>query len=121
MPPKKNEGLNKTLPKTSSPEPPPAKKSKAKPGTNKSDGTTVGSKGKAPAVDAKTPGEAEPKRMSVQQLIGGPSWTGKLPQTLLYEHCVKAGWNKPEYTTVPQAYPFTIKLIEHSLLILYGV
>ena len=95
------QGSNKTLPKSSSPEPPAVKKSKAKPGTNKSDGTTVGSKGKAPVIASGSSETAGPKRMTAQQLIGGPSWTGKLPQTLLYEHCVKSGWNKPEYTNVP--------------------
>ncbi|PWW79656.1 P-loop containing nucleoside triphosphate hydrolase protein [Tuber magnatum] len=81
-----------------------AKKSKAKPGTNKANGTTVGSKGKAPVVTASEAGSSasaskggENRALTTQQLIGGLSWTGKLPQALFYEHCAKAGWNKPDY------------------------
>ncbi|PQE09088.1 hypothetical protein CJF31_00010551 [Rutstroemia sp. NJR-2017a BVV2] len=42
-------------------------------------------------------GEA-PKRPDVKKLIGGQSWTGKLPVNLLSEHCQKQKWEKPEYT-----------------------
>ncbi|KAA8569010.1 hypothetical protein EYC84_007978 [Monilinia fructicola] len=42
-------------------------------------------------------GEA-PKRPDVKKLIGGQSWTGKLPVNLLSEHCQKQRWEKPEYT-----------------------
>ncbi|KAH8805702.1 ATP-dependent RNA helicase-like protein A [Xylogone sp. PMI_703] len=42
-------------------------------------------------------GEA-PKRPDVKKLIGGASWTGKLPVNLLSEHCQKQKWEKPEYT-----------------------
>ncbi|KAI5807037.1 P-loop containing nucleoside triphosphate hydrolase protein, partial [Geopyxis carbonaria] len=38
-----------------------------------------------------------PRGPSVQEIIGGKSWTGKLPQNLFYEHCVRAGWEKPSY------------------------
>ncbi len=44
-------------------------------------------------------GEA-PKRPDVKKLIGGASWTGKLPVNLLSEHCQKQKWEKPEYTMV---------------------
>jgi ATP-dependent RNA helicase DHX57 len=44
-------------------------------------------------------GEAT-KRPDVKKLIGGASWTGKLPVNLLSEHCQKQRWEKPEYTTV---------------------
>ena len=44
-------------------------------------------------------GEA-PKRPDVKKLIGGQSWTGKLPVNLLSEHCQKQRWEKPEYTMV---------------------
>ncbi|KAH8600025.1 P-loop containing nucleoside triphosphate hydrolase protein [Bisporella sp. PMI_857] len=44
-------------------------------------------------------GEA-PKRPDVKKLIGGASWTGKLPVNLLSEHCQKHKWDKPEYTMV---------------------
>jgi ATP-dependent RNA helicase DHX57 len=44
-------------------------------------------------------GEA-PKRPDVKKLIGGASWTGKLPVNMLSEHCQKQKWEKPEYTMV---------------------
>jgi ATP-dependent RNA helicase DHX57 len=44
-------------------------------------------------------GEA-PKRQDVKKLIGGASWTGKLPVNMLSEHCQKQKWEKPEYTMV---------------------
>jgi ATP-dependent RNA helicase DHX57 len=39
-----------------------------------------------------------PKRPDVKKLIGGASWTGKLPVNILSEHCQKQKWEKPEYT-----------------------
>src|ERR1700722_6229307 len=33
-------------------------------------------------------------------LVAPSSWTGKLPVTLLHEHCQKLGWNKVEYGMV---------------------
>jgi ATP-dependent RNA helicase DHX57 len=44
-------------------------------------------------------GEA-PKRPDVKKIIGGASWTGKLPVNLLSEHCQKQKWERPEYTMV---------------------
>lgn len=44
-------------------------------------------------------GEA-PKKPDVKKLIGGQSWTGKLPVNLLSEHCQKQKWERPEYTMV---------------------
>ncbi|KAL8946209.1 MAG: hypothetical protein Q9222_007366 [Ikaeria aurantiellina] len=38
------------------------------------------------------------KKPDTRQLIGGASWTGKLPVNLLSEHCQKQKWAKPEYT-----------------------
>ncbi|KAI9816876.1 MAG: hypothetical protein M1827_001521 [Pycnora praestabilis] len=43
------------------------------------------------------PDEA-PKRPDTRKLIGGASWTGKLPVNMLSEHCQKQKWEKPEYT-----------------------
>ena len=43
---------------------------------------------------------ATAKRPDTRTLIGGASWTGKLPVTLLSEHCQKQKWEKPEYTMV---------------------
>ena len=39
-----------------------------------------------------------PKRPDTRTLIGGASWTGKLPLNMLSEHCQKQKWGKPEYT-----------------------
>lgn len=40
------------------------------------------------------------KKSDTRKLIGGPSWTGKLPVNILSEHCQKQKWAKPEYTMV---------------------
>ena len=51
--------------------------------------------------DAAGPSEGQqPRRPDTRKLIGGASWTGKLPVTLLSEHCQKQKWEKPEYTMV---------------------
>lgn len=42
------------------------------------------------------------KKTDTRELIGGASWTGKLPMNLLAEHCQKQKWGKPEYTMVSQ-------------------
>ncbi|KAF9892528.1 hypothetical protein FE257_001637 [Aspergillus nanangensis] len=48
----------------------------------------------------------EPKKPSVKEVIGGASWTGKLPVNMLSEHCQKQKWEKPEYTMAktPEGY-----------------
>ena len=45
-------------------------------------------------------GEDAPKKPDTRKLIGGASWTGKLPVNILSEHCQKQKWEKPEYTMV---------------------
>lgn len=40
------------------------------------------------------------QRPDVKKIIGGASWTGKLPVNMLSEHCQKQKWEKPEYTMV---------------------
>lgn len=45
-----------------------------------------------------------PKRPDVKKLIGGASWTGKLPVNILSEHCQKQKWDKPEYTMVGRVF-----------------
>ncbi|PGH00918.1 hypothetical protein AJ79_08073 [Helicocarpus griseus UAMH5409] len=40
----------------------------------------------------------EPKKPTARTVIGGASWTGKLPVNMLSEHCQKQKWEKPEYT-----------------------
>ncbi|KAI9663432.1 MAG: hypothetical protein M1829_006070 [Trizodia sp. TS-e1964] len=36
-------------------------------------------------------------KLDTKTLIGGASWTGKLPVNLLSEHCQKQRWEKPQY------------------------
>lgn len=38
-----------------------------------------------------------PPRVDTRKVIGGASWTGKVPVQLLSEHCQRQKWNKPEY------------------------
>lgn len=54
-------------------------------------------------------GEAEPSgppKPTVKQLIGGASWTGKLPVNLLSEHCQRQKWDRPDYQPVRNASSF---------------
>lgn len=46
------------------------------------------------------PATEEQKKPSVKEVIGGASWTGKLPVNMFSEHCQKQKWEKPEYTMV---------------------
>ncbi len=56
----------------------------------------------ASAASTPTPAGAPegPPKPTIKQIIGGASWTGKLPVNLLSEHCQKQKWDKPEYDTV---------------------
>lgn len=40
-----------------------------------------------------------PPKPTVKQIIGGSSWTGKLPVNLLSEYCQKQKWDRPDYNT----------------------
>lgn len=72
-------------------------------------------KGKAPVQ--LPPEETEvPKRDATRKLIGGASWTGKLPLNLLSEHCQKQKWEKPEYTMVRVFCPFILRETDLGLL-----
>lgn len=42
----------------------------------------------------------EQKKPTAKQIIGGASWTGKLPVNMLSEHCQKQQWERPEYKMV---------------------
>ncbi|TQV99239.1 DEAD/DEAH box helicase [Cordyceps javanica] len=44
-------------------------------------------------------GPVGPPKPTVKQLIGGSSWTGKLPVNLLSEYCQKQKWDRPDYDT----------------------
>lgn len=50
-------------------------------------------------------GPPEPPKPTVKQIIGGQSWTGKLPVNLLSEHCQKMKWQRPDYHTVSLLMP----------------
>lgn len=45
-------------------------------------------------------GPPEPPKPTAKQIIGGQSWTGKLPVNLLSEHCQKMKWERPDYHQV---------------------
>jgi hypothetical protein len=47
----------------------------------------------------------EPKKPTVKEVIGGASWTGKLPVNMLSEHCQKQKWERPEYGMVIIPWP----------------
>lgn len=40
------------------------------------------------------------QKPNARKIIGGDSWTGKLPVNILSEHCQKNRWEKPEYSMV---------------------
>ncbi|KAK6359691.1 hypothetical protein TWF696_000833 [Orbilia brochopaga] len=55
------------------------------------------SKGKGAQKGAEAPAVQEPPRPTVNEIIGGKGWTGKLPVTIFYELTVRNHWEKPEY------------------------
>ncbi|KAI1950908.1 putative ATP-dependent RNA helicase ucp12 [Ophidiomyces ophidiicola] len=64
-------------------------------------GDSKNAKGKAKGkTGGDQPGDAaeQPKKPTVKAIIGGASWTGKLPVNMLSEHCQKQKWEKPDYT-----------------------
>ncbi|KAF2966837.1 hypothetical protein GQX73_g6746 [Xylaria multiplex] len=63
------------------------------------------SKGKA--VDNEQMPAAGPPKPTVKQLIGGSSWTGKLPVNLLSEHCQRQKWDKPDYQAIKGSQGFS--------------
>jgi hypothetical protein len=64
-----------------------------KPGTKQAKAAAEKAAEKKPVVE-------EPKKPTVKEVIGGASWTGKLPVNMLSEHCQKQKWEKPEYSMV---------------------
>ncbi|KAL4807655.1 P-loop containing nucleoside triphosphate hydrolase protein [Aspergillus unguis] len=79
---------------------PPKKKSDARGGAPKPGTKQAKAAAERTAESAKKPQQAadEQKKPTVKQVIGGASWTGKLPVNLMSEHCQKHKWEKPEYT-----------------------
>ncbi|KAK3903316.1 P-loop containing nucleoside triphosphate hydrolase protein [Staphylotrichum tortipilum] len=61
-----------------------------------------------------TPGTAPdgtpegPPKPTARQIIGGTSWTGKLPVNLLSEHCQKQKWERPDYNTIKTKEGFSV-------------
>lgn len=46
-------------------------------------------------------GSSEQQRVSNRaKIASSQSWTGKLPASLLHEHCQKLKWHKPEFSPV---------------------
>lgn len=60
---------------------------------------TKGKKGQKTEAPAAPVPAAVPPKPTVKQIIGGSSWTGKLPVNLLSEYCQKQRWEKPDYDT----------------------
>ncbi|PTB62862.1 P-loop containing nucleoside triphosphate hydrolase protein [Trichoderma citrinoviride] len=70
-----------------------------------------GQKGQKGAAGSDAAPEAPPAaapKPTVKQLIGGSSWTGKLPVNLLSEHCQKQKWDRPVYDTRKTAEGFSV-------------
>lgn len=57
------------------------------------------------SINRQPAGEDAPQKPDTKTLIGGASWTGKLPVNMLSEHCQKQKWAKPEYTMVQTLRP----------------
>ncbi|RPA83077.1 P-loop containing nucleoside triphosphate hydrolase protein [Ascobolus immersus RN42] len=60
----------------------------------KSDSKAPTGKGKNGAAAPENNG---PPALTAKQIIGGMSWTGKVPVQIFNEHCRKAGWDNPDY------------------------
>lgn len=71
-----------------------------KSGTSGPASSTGPAKGKGKKDGEDPPADGAPKKPDTRTLIGGASWTGKLPVNMLSEHCQKQKWEKPEYTMV---------------------
>lgn len=71
--------------------------------------------GKSKQSTDEASGQEVPKKPDTRQIIGGASWTGKLPVNLLSEHCQKQKWCKPEYTMTKAAAGFSSSVILKSI------
>ncbi|KAI5782009.1 putative DEAD/DEAH box helicase [Pyronema domesticum] len=88
-PPKKSSAPAKKPPAAAPPAPAPSAKKNAVPAANAKNSAAATKNGTQPPEGPKTP--------TINEIIGGKSWTGKLPVALFYEHCVRMGWEKPNY------------------------
>jgi ATP-dependent RNA helicase DHX57 len=85
------------------------RRSGTKPAVNKAtDATEPAAKRSARAPDA--PVQNKP---TAKQLVGGSSWTGKIPTTLLQEYCQKQGWARCDYAIAKTGQLFAVR---HVLL-----
>lgn len=75
---------------------PPAPPTASGPSKDTGKGKKGGKGGTSTPTTEQLPPAAPPKP-TAKQIIGGSSWTGKLPVNLLSEHCQKQKWDKPEY------------------------
>jgi HrpA-like RNA helicase len=60
------------------------------------DGKPKKNKSKNAEAAGEQPPDA-PKPPDARKLVGGASWTGKLPVNMFQEHCQKQRWSKPDY------------------------
>ncbi|KAI1111081.1 DEAD/DEAH box helicase [Nemania sp. NC0429] len=69
-----------------------------------------GSSKTKPADDEQLP--TGPPKPTVKQIIGGSSWTGKLPVNLLSEHCQRQKWDRPDYQLIrgSQGFSYMVQL-----------
>ncbi|KAG9698765.1 P-loop containing nucleoside triphosphate hydrolase protein, partial [Aureobasidium melanogenum] len=74
-----------------------SKKNDSTPPAASSSSTAAKGKGKNAGPELDMAGDPV-KKPDTRTLIGGQSWTGKLPVNMLSEHCQKQKWEKPEYT-----------------------
>ncbi|KAG9601620.1 P-loop containing nucleoside triphosphate hydrolase protein, partial [Aureobasidium melanogenum] len=74
-----------------------SKKNDSTPPATSNSSTTAKGKGKNAGPELDMAGDPV-KKPDTRTLIGGQSWTGKLPVNMLSEHCQKQKWEKPEYT-----------------------
>lgn len=68
--------------------------------TNETDDSKIKKPARPRAEEAESAQSDAPKKPPTRELIGGSSWTGKLPVNMLSEHCQKVKWERPEYTMV---------------------
>ncbi|KAI1390747.1 P-loop containing nucleoside triphosphate hydrolase protein [Hypoxylon trugodes] len=84
--------------------------------SNKKGGGQGGSSnagGKKTGPGGESTGEPSgPPKPTAKQIIGGASWTGKLPVNLLSEHCQRQKWDKPDYQPIrnSEGYSYFVQL-----------
>ncbi|KAM4056092.1 oligonucleotide/oligosaccharide-binding (OB)-fold domain-containing protein [Hirsutella rhossiliensis] len=76
--------------------------------SNPSKDGTKGKKGQKTEAPPPVVPSAGPPKPTVKQIIGGSSWTGKLPVNLLSEYCQKQRWDKPDYDTRKTSEGFSV-------------